>query len=132
MEDHDLDRSLTLLRELPREPARPGFTGRVLARLDAPGTRPERPAWRQPRMVLAVAALLAVTTSVGIVQVAQVRADREADRAEARRVLKELRSEHDSLKQELEQLSAPPVLYVGGNEQVDLVVDLSRMRNAAY
>ncbi len=132
MEDHDLDRSLTLLSELPREPARPGFTGRVLARLDALETRPERPAWRRPRMAFAAAALLAVTAVTASVGIVQVRADREADRAEARRVLRELRSEHDDLKHELESLSAPPVVYIGGNEQVDLVVDLSRVGNAAY
>lgn len=130
MEDHDLDRSLTLLSELPREQARPGFTGRILARLDE---RPATPVWRRPRLVFATAALLAVTAMTASIGVVQVRAEREASRhAEARRVLRELRSEHDSLKQELEELSAPPVLYIGGNDQVDLVVDLSRMRNAAY
>lgn len=126
MEDHDLDRSLALLSELPDERARPGFTGRVLARLDE---RPATPVWRRPRLVFATAALLAVTATAGVVQ---VRAEREADRAEARRVLKELRSEHDDLKHELESLSTPPVVYVGGNEQVDLVVDLSRVQGATY
>lgn len=130
MEDHGLDRSLTLLRDLPPERARPGFTGRVLAALDE---RPAAPVWRRPRLVFAAAALLAVTTSVGIVQVTQVRAEREAaDRAEARRLLRELRSEHDDLKHDFETLSTPPVVYVGGNEQVDLVVDLSRVQGATY
>ena len=124
MEDHDVG---ALLRELPRERARGGFTARVLARLDAPEPR----IWRQPRLVVATAALAAVVASAGILQVHAGR--QEALRtAEARRVLQELRSEHDSLKQELQSLSRPPVVYVGGDEEVDLVVDLSRVRNARF
>lgn len=127
MEDHNLNR---LLRELPRETARPGFTGRVLASLD---DRPEHRSlriWRQPRLVLATAALVAVVGSAGFLQ---VRADRheEMRRAEARKILQELRSEHELLEQELQSLS-DPVIYVGGNEDVDLVVDLSRVQNASY
>lgn len=119
MEDHGLDR---MLGELPREHAREGFTHRVLARLDR-----ETPAWRRPRLVFATAALMAVMASAGVLQ---YRADQR--QAEARRVLRELRSEHESLKQEFESLSAPPVVYVGGNEQVDLVVDLSRVQGASF
>jgi hypothetical protein len=96
----------------------------VLARLD----REDRPmVWRRPRLVFATAALVAVMASAGVLQ---YRADQR--QAEARRVLRELRSEHESLKQEFESLSAPPVVYVGGNEQVDLVVDLSRVQGASY
>ena len=127
MEDHNLGQ---LLRELPREQARAGFTDRVLANVDArPEPRMLR-AWRQPRLVLATAALAAAVASVGILQ---VRADRhEALRkAEARKILQELRSEHQLLEQELRSLS-DPVVYVGGNEDVDLVVDLSRVQNASY
>lgn len=122
MEDHGVG---PLLRELPRERAREGFTARVLARLDAPAPRP----W--PRLVFAAAALAAVVASVGILQVHAGR--QEALRtAAARKVLRELRSEHDSLKQELRSLSQPPVVYLGGDEQVDLVVDLSRVQSARF
>lgn len=124
MEDHNLGQ---LLRELPREQARAGFTDRVLANVDA---RPEPQTWRQPRLVLATAALAAAVASVGILQ---VRADRheEMRKAEARKILQELRSEHQLLERELRSLS-DPVVYVGGNEDVDLVVDLSRVQNASY
>lgn len=125
MEDHNLG---PLLRELPRERAREGFTARVLARLDAPS---ELKPWRQPRLVFATAALVAVVASAGILQVHAGR--QEALRAaEARKVLRELRSEHDSLKQELQSLSQPPVVYLGGDEEVDLVVDLSRVQSANF
>ena len=122
-----------LLRELPRERAREGFTARVVARLDA---APEPKGWWQPRLVLAAAALAAaalaaVVASAGILQVHAGR--QEALRAaEARKVLRELRSEHDSLKQELQSLSQPPVVYLGGDEEVDLVVDLSRVQSASF
>ena len=124
MEDH-LNRGLNqILRELPRERAREGFTHRVLARLD----REDRATvWMRPRLVFATAVLVAVMASAGVLQ---YRADQR--QAEARRVLRELRSEHESLKQEFESLSAPPVVYVGGNEQVDLVVDLSRVQGASF
>jgi hypothetical protein len=130
MEDHSVG---PLLRELPREHAREGFTARVLARLDSPEPKP----WlhsRRYRLVFATAALAAlsgVVASVGILQVHTGR--QEALRtAEARKMLRELRSEHDSLKQELHSLSQPPVVYVGGDEEVDLVVDLSRVQSARF
>ena len=117
-----------LLRELPRERAREGFTARVVARLDA---APEPKSRLRPRLVLAAAALAAVVASAGILQVHAGR--QEALRAaEARKVLRELRSEHDSLKQELRSLSQPPVVYLGGDEEVDLVVDLSRVQSASF
>jgi hypothetical protein len=127
MEDHSVG---PLLRELPREQAREGFTARALARLDAPEPKP----WlhsRRYRLVFATAALAAVVASAGILQVHAGR--QEALRtAEARKLLRELRSEHDSLKQELQTLSQPPVVYLGGDEEVDLVVDLSRVQSARF
>ncbi len=130
MEDHNLG---PMLRELPRESAREEFTSRVLARLDAREVQ-EPAMWRRPRLVFAAAALVAVIASAGVFQAFQYQAGRaeEIRRAEARRLLHELRSEHDNLKQEFESLSAPPVVYVGGNEQVDLVVDLSRVQSASF
>src|SRR6185295_5880151 len=60
MEDH---RVSDLLRELPREQARPEFTARVLERLPSPKRIP-RP---NARLVLALAAVLAMATvSTGI------------------------------------------------------------------
>ncbi len=122
MEDHRLG---DLLRELPREQARPGFTARVLERLDAPEriVRPSRNF--RPLLAGATAAfLLAVTVSTGIVM------DRRAESvraAEARRMLQEIRAEHGRLEQEIQELSQPPVVYIGGNEEVDLVLDLGKV-----
>ena len=128
MEDHDLNHDLNqILGELPREQAREGFTARVLAHLES-RERPSRSAmWWRPRLVFAAAALVAVMASAGVLQ---YRAGQRHE--EARRLLRELRSEHNSLKHEFESLSAPPVVYIGGNEEVDLVVDLSRVQGANF
>lgn len=117
MEDHRLGE---LLRELPREHARPGFTARVLNRLESP----ERPP-AIPRLALAgaLAAFVAVGTSV------LVDARRDAiEAARARQALQQIRAEHMRLAQEVRDLSAPPpVVYLGGNEKVDLVLDLGKV-----
>lgn len=121
MEDHRLG---DLLRELPREQARPGFTARVLESLDSPARarRPQRPF----RLALAGATAAAILTTVS----AGVLMDRRAESiraAEARRMLQEIRAEHGRLEQEVQELSQPPVVYIGGNEDVDLVLDLGNV-----
>ena len=121
MEDHSLGR---LLRELPRESARPGFTQRVLARLDAPAKSAASPAAWRLRLAVAATALL-VVAGAGVVRHEQ---SREAARsAEARRLLQEIRAEHDRIEQELHSLDEPPVIYLGGDERLDLVMDLDRI-----
>lgn len=126
MEDHRLG---DLLRELPREHARPGFTARVLNRLDAPEDR--RLLWR-PRMALAgaMAAVAAVAISAGVLMDRPAGSARSIETAEAQQILRELRAEHGRLEQELQEMSEPPVLYLGGNEDVDLVLDLRNVRDA--
>jgi cytochrome c-type biogenesis protein CcmH/NrfG len=120
MEDHGVGR---LLRELPRETARPGFTQRVLARLDEPA-RSAAPAmgWR---FRLAMATALLMVCLAGRAGVVRYEESREAARAaEAQRLLQEIRAEHDRLEQDLRALAEPPVIYVGGDERLDLVIDL--------
>lgn len=124
MEDHRLG---DLLRELPREQARPGFTARVLERLDLSGKSPERISRRQRpfRLALAGATAMAIVTTIS----AGILMDRRTESiqaAEARRMLQEIRAEHGRLEQEVQELSQPPVVYIGGNEDVDLVLDLGR------
>jgi hypothetical protein len=123
MEDQHLGR---LLRELPREKARQGFTPRVLARLDqAP---PARMRW-QPR--LAAALLAAAVVAGSVMRYERTVAQRAAKVARAEQLLRELRAEHGAIKRELDALpQAPPVLYLGGTEDMDLVVDLRQVREA--
>jgi len=118
MEDHRLG---DLLRELPRESARPGFTTRLLQRmqrLDAPERRRS-----MPRLALA-GALAAVAMTAGVL----VDARRDAlEAVRAQRALAEIRAEHGRLEREVRELSRPPVVYLGGNENVDLVLDLGKV-----
>jgi hypothetical protein len=126
MEDQHLGR---LLRELPAERARTGFTPRLLARLDeAP---PARVRW-QPRLAAVMAmSAIAVAIAAGFVQHERMEAQQAARVARATQLLRELRAEHGQIKKELAALpDEPPVLYIGGNEEMDLVVDMGEVRNA--
>jgi len=116
-----------LLRELPREKARQGFTARVLARLDrAPAPRV---GWR-PRLATAAAVVMLAGSALGLVHYERMEAQRAARQARAQQLLRELRAEHGQIKRELEALPDPPVIYLGGNEDMDLVVDLRRVHKA--
>lgn len=131
MEDQLLGR---LLREIPRERAGDGFTARVLERLDlpTPGETPGRTVRRGP-WLFATAALFALVVSVAVLDrpeppVREVR--------DARQALVNIRSEHERIQQELRRLqqmhrqdsAEPEVVYLGGDESMDLVVDLGRVR----
>ncbi len=116
MEDHRLG---DLLRDMPREHARPGFTARVLSRLDAP----ERRGALIPRFALSAALALFLAVTAGVL----VHARRDALAADhARQALAEIRAEHARLEREVRELSPPAVVYLGGTEDVDLVLDLGK------
>jgi hypothetical protein len=123
MEDHRLG---DLLRELPREHARPGFTAHVLKSLDST----ERAPRRSFRFALAGAMAVALAMTVGILMDQQAGSRRSIGAAQAQQALQELRAEHGRLRQELQELSEPPVVYIGGNEDVDLVLDLGKVRES--
>jgi hypothetical protein len=126
-----------VLRSLPREAASEGFTEEVLARaarLPVPGAAagepgrvvsfPRRlPGW--PGWLMAAAALLIFGLGMREWQ-------HRRDVEESMRRIAELRGQYQELASELESLrreaaSARPVVYVGGTEQVDLVVDLAKL-----
>ncbi len=118
------DRRLSdLLGSLPRERARPGFASRVVARLD------ERSGSRSGWLVLCgVAAGIAVlvVSAIGLRSF-----DQQRKVAEVRRALAEIRSEHRALAAEIERLPdpdpVPNVVYLGGDDQADYFVDLTRV-----
>ena len=127
MEDQQLGR---LLRDLPEERARPGFTTRVLARLDEPEPERRPIAW-WPRFALAgvPAALLAVGLSAGLLG-GRPESLSPDQAAEARQILEELRAEQERLEQDFQTLRGTEdggVIYLGGNEEIDLVVDMSNV-----
>jgi hypothetical protein len=123
MEDQHLGH---LLRELPREHARQGFTARVLARLEAPPLPAGRQLRWQPRFAAVVAVVVALAS--GLVYHSRLEAERAAKVARAQQILHELRAEHGRIKKELEALPDSPVLYLGGDAETDLVVDMRDMR----
>jgi len=125
MEDQRLG---DLLRELPAEHARPGFTACVLERLDAP-LRSAAPPRRSFRLALATAAAVLVAIAVSAGALMDWRA-RHREAVQARQTLQELRAEHGRLEAELHAMSEPPVVYLGGDEKVDYVLDLGKVRNA--
>ena len=123
MEDHRLG---DLLRELPSEHACPGFTARVLNRLDVPEHAPRR----SFRLALAGAMAIALAVSAGVLMDRQAGPREAIGTAQAQQALQELRAEHGRLERELRELSQPPVVYIGGNEDVDLVLDLEQVRES--
>ena len=118
------DRIRELLRELPGAHASPDFTARVMERLDQPARRPTSVGRRLAWAAAAVAVIAAV--SVGAWRIEQIRAE-----AEARAELTALRTETNELADELRRLreqtaAASPVVYLGGDDQIDLVWDFRR------
>lgn len=132
MEDHRSRRVADLLRELPREHARPGFTARVLEQLDATPRPASRRSFRLAP-ALAAAALVAVAISAGALIEWRGGARRQREAVQARQTLQELRAEHGRLQQELQAMSESPepsVVYLGSDETVDYVLDLGKIRHA--
>jgi hypothetical protein len=119
---------MDLFRELPQEHARPGFTARVLEQLDA---KPRRLARRSFRLAPALAAITVLAVAVAVAAGALIEWRSGARKhQEAVQALKELREEHGRLAAELHEMSQPPVVYLGGDEKVDYVLDLGKIRNA--
>lgn len=112
------------LRELPQETARPGFTARVVARLDRE-EKPERAPALRPRLAWTAALVAALGISAGLIGIRD-RPAQAPDTAEARRILEELKAEHDRLEHDFQELREP-VYYLGGNEEIDLVMDLGNV-----
>lgn len=111
-----------LLQDLPRIQVSDGFTGRVLAGLAG---RPRRATKSGAVGWAVVAALLLVGLLIGGRQIEQ----QHAAGARATRAA-ELLSEHESLQQDLARLRSlaeeeRPVMYLGGTDQIDLVLDLT-------
>jgi hypothetical protein len=121
------------LRALPGAPPRPGFVDRVVARAGAAATDravPARPEYRflRPAWASAVAATLVLVLGAGGVAVSRHVA-REQRRADLRRESEALRRELSALRAEASR--EEPALYLGGSEQVDVVLDLDALPVAA-
>lgn len=121
MRDQPLER---ILRSLPEGEPGPDFFTEVEQRIE---TRRRRR--RRHRVLGSIAAILLLgATIVG------VREHRDGT-AKARQV-EELRAERAQIEAELEDLrtavhESPPILYLGGTEEVDIVLDLRRLDGAS-
>lgn len=115
------------LRAVPADEPGPHFTAGVLARL---GRAPAAARWRPsllPAWAVAAVVLFGLAGGWGVV-------NHRAAAAERRRA--ELRSETAAIAAELaalreEATRSAPVLYLGGTEEVDLVLDLATLPVAA-
>jgi hypothetical protein len=122
MNDQELS---DLLASLPREKASPEFTDGVLRRLEVDSRRTP---WSGagPRWLLAALVLLVV--GLGGPELWQ-----RHQRQQALERVAALEAEYSALESELSQLrrqaeDARPLVYLGGDDEVELVVDLSRVR----
>lgn len=125
MEDQ---RMTDLLRALPGERASEDFNQRLLARLDEP--LPARAGGgRWIGFGAAALALLLLVPLSG-----KLLPHRQVEPGEARLLLNQIQSEHRQLERELQALrqmraeQPEPVLYLGGDDNVDYVVDLGQVR----
>lgn len=132
------------LRSLPRHGASPGFTRRVLSRCERGWLPSSLLRTLRPAPVAAAALALALAIAAPFVlpvadgpEVADSRAAGKrpagASITEPRR--ERLRAERARLAAELEELkrlatSPEPVLYVGGDERYELVLDVGRLAAA--
>jgi hypothetical protein len=109
------------LRGLDAEKASPGFTSRVIHELESRRSHPRR---RAGSLALAGAT---VALLAGIVVLWNLGSP---DAAELAREAQLIRQEQETLAEELESLrlraaETAPVLYLGGDDEFDLVLDLA-------
>jgi hypothetical protein len=115
-----------LLRSSPREMASDGFTKRVVASLDARSRnslRRRKRIWRLSAAVL-VSAVLILSAALW---------NQEANKEQMRAQLAVLQREARELREGLQtwkqqRWQSRPMIYLGGNREVDFVLDLNRYR----
>ncbi len=121
MNDHDLR---DLLKQMPDVPASEGFTDRTLARLREP--RAPARTWHRFAVVAAACLLVAAVAVPTWMHLAE-----KARQEQARAELAALKKAHDRLSAELAMLRQsrhePRILYLGGTDSVDYVIDLHKL-----
>jgi predicted MPP superfamily phosphohydrolase len=116
------DRLHEVLAAVPRDAASEGFTPATMRRLRELQAR-------RRRLPLVAAASITIALAAGALAVRQIGEVREERRLDA------LRAERQAIAAELEELkrmtAEPPVVYVGGNDDIDVVMDVSKPQPAA-
>ncbi len=109
----------SLLSSLPRERASEEFTHEVMSRLDVA----KRPLYREPRYALVASLILVIGVWFGAGRWQDAR-----QRGQTIQRVQALRSEIEQLQNDITLLrDLAPVLYLGGDEDVDLVIDMRHM-----
>ncbi len=122
-EDRALHRAL---ESLPAEQASENFTQRVMDGLEHRPT--SKLGTTSPRAVGVVVALTAMGLALGL----WIRARPSTDPTAQQKSTQQLRLEYESLQEEVDALRSlaaqpPPVLYLGGDSRIDLVLDLGQV-----
>ncbi len=113
---------LAALGGLPREQVSPGFTAAVLERVGALQEPPADLGWSRSTLMLAASLVLVTVVTAGVLE-------RAHQKQELRGRVDALKSEHELLQHELEALrrdsaAEPAVVYLGGDDNVDVVLTL--------
>lgn len=131
-----------LLRSLPREPASPGFTAGVMARLAVREGQPPGPAsgeivaFSGPRRLPAWSGWLMAAAALLVCGLGLREWQHRREIDESLRRIAELRGQYQELASQIAELKeeasggSRPVVYLGGNREVDLVLDLGRLAAA--
>lgn len=114
------------LESLPAQQASENFTQRVMDGLEHRPT--PRLGTTAPRTVGVAVAL----TTMGIALGLWLRAQSPTDSPAQQKSTQQLRLEYESLQEEVDALRSlasqpPPVLYLGGDSRIDLVLDLGQV-----
>lgn len=114
------------LGRLPAEQASEHFTQRVLDGLEH--RQATKVGMSSTRVVGVVVALATVGLALGL----WIRAQSPTDPPAQQKSTQQLRLEYESLQEEVESLRSlaaqpPPVLYLGGDSRIDLVLDLGQV-----
>lgn len=116
------DRLHEVLAAVPRDAASEGFTAATMRRVQ---DRQKR----RRRLPFVAAASITIALAGGALAVRQLGEVREERR------IKALRAERQAIAAGLEELkrmtTEPPVVYVGGNDDIDVVLDVSKPQPAA-
>lgn len=126
------DQLSSALKSLPHEQASMGFTAGVLRRIDPPPPRLFPARWSFGATITR-RAFGATITVVAVLVLALGFGWREWRQHQAQQHMQVLLAEKRALEAELESLrrltaEARPMVYLGGDDEVDLVLDLARFR----
>jgi cell division protein FtsB len=123
MTNHD-EKLGQLLKSLPRERAQEDFTGRVMERLEM-----RRPPVFSPFKIALVSAAAVVVAATMLSTVSHIQ--QKAEQNHLKQELKSVKAQYRKIARQIEELKnqppRDPVIYVGGDDRADYVLDVSKL-----